>query len=69
VADGIHILIQNRTKIPLVITLSGAGRELRGGGGWADLTNVQCKLIWNCHKESPLYNKYILILKIAKNSN
>jgi hypothetical protein len=28
-----------------------------------DVTNVQYKLIWNCHYESPLYNKYILILK------
>jgi hypothetical protein len=56
--DGFHILIQNRTKKPLAIVLSGAGRELRGrelrglnSGG--DLTNVQYKPVWNCHNESP----------------
>jgi hypothetical protein len=34
-----------------------------GGGrdGGSDPTNVQCKAIWNCHNESPLYNEYILI--------
>jgi hypothetical protein len=32
------------------------------------LTNVQCKVIWNCPSESPLYNEYILI-KVEKNSN
>jgi hypothetical protein len=40
----------------------GEGCGVRGRG-WGDLTNVQCKLIWNCHKESSLCNKYILILK------
>jgi hypothetical protein len=31
-----------------------------------DLTNVQYKLIWNGHNESPLYNKHILIKKGKK---
>jgi hypothetical protein len=34
----------------------------RDSGG--DLTNVQYKPIWNCHKESPLYNEHILIKKL-----
>jgi hypothetical protein len=59
--DGLHTLIWNRTKKPLVIVLSGAERGLRGRDGGDDLTNVQYKSIWNCHNESPLYNKYILI--------
>jgi hypothetical protein len=45
----------------IVIFLSGAGRGLRGRDGRGDLTKVQYKPIWNCHNESPLYNKYILI--------
>jgi hypothetical protein len=32
-----------------------------GGDGGGKLTNVQCKAIWKCHNESPLYNAYILI--------
>jgi hypothetical protein len=28
----------------------------RGGG--SNLTNVQCKAIWNCHNDSLLYNEY-----------
>jgi hypothetical protein len=50
--DGFHILIYNRTKKPLVIVLSGAGRRVEGqrdGGGV--LTNVQCKPFWNYHNE------------------
>jgi hypothetical protein len=31
------------------------------GDGGDNLTNVQCKAIWNCHSKSPLYNEYILI--------
>jgi hypothetical protein len=34
-----------------------------------DPTNVQCKPIQNCHKESPLHNKYILIKNKNKNKN
>jgi hypothetical protein len=46
---------------PLAITLSGVGKGLRGeDGSRDDLANVQCKPIQNCHKESPLYNKYII---------
>jgi hypothetical protein len=26
---------------------------------WGELNNVQYKPIWNCHNESPLYNRYI----------
>jgi hypothetical protein len=29
------------------------GRERVGEDGGNDLTNVQYKLIWNCHNESP----------------
>jgi hypothetical protein len=35
---------------------------LRGRDGEGDLTNIQYKLIWNCHYESPLYDEYSLIL-------
>jgi hypothetical protein len=46
----------------LAIALSGAGQVLREDiVRLANLTNVQCKTIWNCHKESPLYNEYTLI--------
>jgi hypothetical protein len=48
------------------------GREGHEGAGKGDgrghLNNVQCKAIWNCHNESPLYNEYILI-KIGKQRN
>jgi hypothetical protein len=61
--DGLHIFIWNRTKKPLAITLSGASRELRGrDGGW-DRTKAQYKPFWKCHSESPMYNKYILVIK------
>jgi hypothetical protein len=50
---------------PLAIALCGVGRggprEERDCGG--DLTNIQCEPIWNCHNESSLHNKYILIIK------
>jgi hypothetical protein len=41
-------------------------RGLRGKDGGGDLTNVQCKPIWNHHNESSLYNKYILIKNLKK---
>jgi hypothetical protein len=56
--DGLQILVGNRTKKPVAITLSGAGRG-RDGRGY--LINVQYEPIWNCDNEYPLYNKYILI--------
>jgi hypothetical protein len=40
-------------KKPLVIALSGVGRELSGRGNRGDLTNVQYKPIWNCQYEAP----------------
>jgi hypothetical protein len=43
-----------------LFALSGEARRL-GVDGWGNLTNVQCKAIQNCHKESPLYNEYMLI--------
>jgi hypothetical protein len=48
--DGLHI--RNRTMKPILVALSGAGRKWRGDGG-GDLTNVQCKSIWNCCNDSP----------------
>jgi hypothetical protein len=36
---------------PLVIALSGTGREWGGGGG-DHLTNIQCKAIQNGHSKS-----------------
>jgi hypothetical protein len=53
--DGLHL--QNRTVKPLVVALSG----LKGRDGGGNLTNVQCKPIWNSHNELLLYNEYILI--------
>jgi hypothetical protein len=50
--DGLHTLTQNRTMKPLVIVLSGVGMGSRGRVGRGDVTNVQCKPIWNCHNES-----------------
>jgi hypothetical protein len=37
------------------------GRGFVGGDGGDHLTNLQCKPILNCYKESPLYNEYSLI--------
>jgi hypothetical protein len=59
--DGLHILIRNRTKKPLAIALSGAGRGLRGRDNGGDVTNVQYRSIQNYHKDSPLFKEYILI--------
>jgi hypothetical protein len=47
--DGLHILIWNKTKKPLAITLSGSGRGITGRDNGGDLTNVQYKPNWNCH--------------------
>jgi hypothetical protein len=66
-ADGLHILIWNGTKKPLAIVLNGMGEVLKWRDGGSDLSNEQYKPIWNCHYESPLYNKYILILKFINN--
>jgi hypothetical protein len=38
--DGLHILIQNRTKKPLAIVLSGAERRSKGRDGGGDQINV-----------------------------
>jgi hypothetical protein len=48
---------RNRTKKPLAIALSGAGRGSRAKDSGSDLTNVQQKSIWNCHNKSSLYNE------------
>jgi endonuclease I len=46
---------------PLAKVLSGARKKWRGRDSVGDLTNVQYKLIWNCHSESPSNNEHILI--------
>jgi hypothetical protein len=33
----------------------------RGTDSGSDLTNKQCKPIWNCNNDSPMYNEYTLI--------
>jgi hypothetical protein len=43
--------------------IKGGRRRLRGRDSGGHLTNMQYKPIWNCHNESPLYNKYILVKK------
>jgi hypothetical protein len=43
---------------PLAIALSRTGRGLEWGDGGGDLIS---KAIQNCHNESPLFSKYILI--------
>jgi hypothetical protein len=58
-----YTYIKYRTKKPLAIALSGAGRGLSGKGSTGrhcggDLTSVQCKPIWNCHNESPVQQIY-----------
>jgi hypothetical protein len=40
VVDGLHIAIWSRTKKPLAIVLSGAGRDLRGREDGGNVTNV-----------------------------
>jgi hypothetical protein len=70
--NGLHIHIQNRTRKPLAFHLSGVWRGLRRGYGGGNLTNVQCKPIQNCCKDSSLYNEYILrkmINDFQENSN
>jgi hypothetical protein len=54
--DGL-LCSRNRTKKPLAIVLSRAGRGSRGRDSRGEMT----KTIWNCHNEFPLYNKHILI--------
>jgi hypothetical protein len=51
---------------PLAIALNGVGRSWEGIDGGSNLTNMQYKATWNYHKESPVYNEYILI-KMVKN--
>jgi hypothetical protein len=66
-ADAIRLMdfiyLREIEQKPLAIALSGWGQE---GDGGDDLTNVQCKPIWNCHNEFPLYNEYILIKIVLK---
>jgi hypothetical protein len=45
------------------------GKGLRGRVGGDDLTNVQYKLIQNCHNESLLHNEYILIKNFKEEEN
>jgi hypothetical protein len=51
--DGFHLPIRHRTKKPLAIALSEAGRGLKERDGGGKVTNVQYKSNWNCHNESP----------------
>jgi hypothetical protein len=60
IVGRLHILIWNRTKKPLSIALSRAGKGLRGRDNGGNLTNVQYKSNQHCHYEAPLHNKYIL---------
>jgi hypothetical protein len=60
--DGLHILKRNRTKKPLAVALSGAGRGLKGRDGRGDLTNIS--LNGTVTMNPPLYNEYSLIKKI-----
>jgi hypothetical protein len=41
--DGLDTPIRNRTKKPLAVTLSGAGRRLRGRCDGGNVTNVYYK--------------------------
>jgi hypothetical protein len=50
---GLHILIWNRTRKPLAIALSRAGRRLKESDNGGDRTNAQYKHNQNCHYESP----------------
>jgi hypothetical protein len=59
---GVHIFTLNITMIPFTTDLSGVERESRERDSEGDLTNVQYKPVQNCHNESPLYNKHILII-------
>jgi hypothetical protein len=51
--DGLRIHMGNRTMKPLAIALSGEGMSLRWSDVGGDLTNVQCKPIQNCPKNTP----------------
>jgi hypothetical protein len=51
--DGPHIPIWDRTKKPFAITLSAAGRRLRGRDDGGSVDNVQYKSNQNFHYESP----------------
>jgi hypothetical protein len=61
--DGLHIHIQNRMMKPLAVVFK-VGKE---GVGGANITNVQCKVTQNCHRNPP-YNNYILKM-IRKKKN
>jgi hypothetical protein len=50
------------SRKPLAIASNGA-EGVQVERTWRNLCNVKCNHIWNCHDESPTYNKYILILK------
>jgi hypothetical protein len=52
----------------LIGALCGIGREWWWGEEGVDLTNVQCKVIQNCHNKSPLYNEYMIIKLEEKKS-
>jgi hypothetical protein len=56
---GLHLLMWNRTKKPLAITLSGGGEGLRVRDEGGNVTNVQYKANWKCHYKYP-HNEYIL---------
>jgi hypothetical protein len=57
---------RNRTKKPLAIALSGAGRGLRGRDNGSNVNNVQYKSNRNCHYETPPHKEYILMKKLFK---
>jgi hypothetical protein len=63
--DGLHILIWNRTKKPLVIALIGAGRGVEGSNSGIDTTNVQYKSIWNCLNETTPVQRIYLNKKLT----
>jgi hypothetical protein len=55
----VYIYIYETMTKPLAIALNGVRRG--AGGGEGNLTSIQCKPIWNCYNECPLYNEYTLI--------
>jgi hypothetical protein len=59
--DGLRIPTWNKTKKPLAIALSGAGRQGRDDGG--DITNVHISLIRIVIMNPLLHNEYIIIKK------
>jgi hypothetical protein len=64
VADGLHV--QNKTKKPLAMALSVAGRGGGGRDGGGDLTDVGCKSVRIYLNESPLYKEYKKLMNIKK---